>query len=356
MMHFRVAQHANWGIPKLTKFRKIDYIHPLSKVKITNMTTTSKKHYALLAAIAANFIWGMGGFTIKIAVDEIGVNNYIAARFFLVTVLLLPWAIKYFPKQLSFKKWMLLLFVGILAGPANYFLVVNGLGATNLSSASFILLAEPLIAFSLAGILLKERITKKMKLGLSVALSGALIITIGSAGLDIAGVSLIGNMLIVGVIALSALDLVLSKKIMKDVSPRFLLWLMSFLTSLFIYPFVMPQQAADIVMSATLATQLSIAWGVIMNTMIAYYCYYFAIKALKAGEAGMFRYVDPVVGVLVGFLLLGEQFSTLYIAGGLLVASGIYLTESSVKKFHVKHFWRRHHHHHRRHHQILHRS
>lgn len=297
----------------------------------------------------------MSGFTIKIAADEIGVNNYIATRFFLVTALLLPWAIRYFPRKLSMRKWVLLLFVGTLAGPANYFLIVNGLDATNLSSASFILLAEPLIAFSLAGILLGERITRKMKVGLGITLSGALLITIGSVGLDISGASLLGNMLIVGVIALSALGLVLSKKIMKDISPQFLLWLMAFLTSLFVYPFVSLQEAADVAMSATITSQLSVAWGAIMNTMIAYYCYYFAIKALKAGEAGMFRYVDPAVGVLVGFLLLGEQFSMLYVFGGLIVAGGIYLTESSIKKFHIRHFWRLHQHHHKRYHHILHR-
>ncbi len=298
----------------------------------------------------------MGGFTIKIAVEDIGVTDYIATRFILVTLLLLPWAIKYFPRKLSIKKWILLLFIGLLAGPGNYFLVVNGLDATNLSSASFILLAEPLIAFLLAGILLKERISKQMKTGLWIVFLGALLITVGSVGVNIAGVSLIGNMLILGVIGLSALDLVLSKKIMKDVSPRFLLWLMAFLTSVFVIPFVSLEQAFIGLANSSFVTQLSVAWGVVMNTLIAYYCYYFAIKALKAGEAGMFRYVDPIVGIAVGFLLLGEQFSWLYVVGGLLVASGVYIAESSVRKHHVRHFWQRHRRNHRKHHHILHRT
>lgn len=316
----------------------------------------NKKTVALLAAISANFIWGMGGFTIKIAAEEIGTDAYIAARFFIVTLLLLPWAIKYFPKGIGLTKWILLLFVGLIAGPGNYFLVVNGIAATNLSSAAFILLAEPIIAFLLAGWLLGERLSKKMKTGLFIVFSGALLITFGSAGLAVEGVSIIGNLLLLGVIALSALDLVLAKKIMKQVSPKFLLWLMAFLTSVTVWPLISLDQLIPTVIGASAETQLSLAWGIIMNTFIAYYCYYFAIQALKAGEAGMIRYVDPTIGILVGFLILGEPFSIIYVIGGAMVAYGIYMAESSSRKFHIKHFWHRHHRNHRKHHHILHRT
>ena len=51
-----------------------------------------RRNIALLSAVSANLIWGLGGFSIKIALDEISPDNYIFTRFVLVSILLLPWA------------------------------------------------------------------------------------------------------------------------------------------------------------------------------------------------------------------------------------------------------------------------
>lgn len=307
----------------------------------------SKKQIALLAAIGANFIWGLSGFTIKIATEELSPNAYIIARFLPVTLLLLPWAIRYFPKKMSLKKWGLLLLAGIVAGPINYLLVVNGLAMTNLSSASFILFAEPVLVFLLASWLLRERLKLHMKAGLCIAFVGACLIAFGSAGLDIAGVSLLGNVLILGVIIFSALDLIISKQIMKDVSAKFLLWFMAMMTTLASFIFISP---SDVVTEVSVLSGIGIAsvlWGVLANTIVAYYCYFFAIKTLTAGEVGIFRYLDPVVGVVVGFTLLAEAFSPIYVVGGVIVVLGIIVVEKSTWKipWHKrKHKTLRHHH------------
>ena len=248
----------------------------------------------------------------------------------------------------------MLISAGMIAGPINYLLVVNGLANTNLSSASFILLAEPVIVVLFASWLLKERIDKKMRLGLAIALVGASIITFGSAGLDITGVSLFGNVLIFLVIIFSALDLIITKQIIKDVSPQFLLWLMAFLTAgttVWLIDFGKMQQ--ELLGASALAIG-GLAWGVLASTIIAYYCFYFAVKVLKAGEAGIFRYLDPIAGFMVGFLLLGEAFSPIYVLGGAIVGYGIYTVERRKRHFHKKRF--RLFHHHRKHHHFLHRS
>lgn len=62
------------------------------------------RNLALSAVIATNVIWGITGFTIKIAVDEVDPAMYIFLRFLFVSVLLIPWAVKYFPRKLSRKK------------------------------------------------------------------------------------------------------------------------------------------------------------------------------------------------------------------------------------------------------------
>lgn len=307
------------------------------------------RNLALSAVIAANVIWGITGFTIKIAVDEVDPAMYIFLRFLFVSVLLIPWAVKYFPRKLSRKKWSLLILVGMLAGPVNYALVVNGLANTNVSSASFILLASPVIVFILSGVFLKERISGKMIWGLMLAFGGASIAAFGTAGFDIEGVSLLGNMLFFGVILASAVTLILTKKVMEDIDPRFLVWLMASLSLCASFFFVNVEGIGTQVANLSIPVIASVAWGVFATTIVAYYCYYFGIKRLKASDVGLFRYIDPLIGAVIGFTILGEPFSPLYMLGGVLVVAGVLLAEAHIprrKFFGLLHRDKRHYHRH----------
>lgn len=279
---------------------------------------------------------------------------YIFLRFFAVTLLLLPWAIRHFPRRISVKSWLVLLFVAVLEGPVNYILVINGLALTNLSSAAFILLAEPVIVFMLASWLLREKVDSRMKFGLSLALIGAGIITLGSAGFRVAGVSLLGNMFIFGVIVFSATSLIITKQLTKEINPRFLLWLMAFMTAIVSLWFVDIDVVASELSRASGLALGGLAWGIFASTIIAYYCYFFAVRALRAGEVGVFRYVDPLAGIFVGFIFLGEAFSSIYIIGGVIVAYGIFIVETKKKRLAKRTLSLSYHQH--KHHRLFHRS
>lgn len=317
----------------------------------------STRNLALAAIITANVIWGITGFTIKIAVEEVDPAMYIFLRFLFVSVLLIPWALRYFPRDLDMSKWSLLILVGILAGPLNYALVVNGLANTNVSSASFILLASPVIVFILSGIFLKERVSSKTIWGLATAFAGAAITAFGTVGLAIEGVSLLGNMLFFAAILASAITLVLTKKVMEDIDPRFLVWFMATLSLGASLLFVNLENISSQLIGLSTPVIASIAWGVFATTIVAYYCYYFGIKKLRASDVGIFRYVDPLIGAMIGFTILGEPFSALYILGGALVVVGVLLAEAHIPPrksiFGFMHWGKKHHRHH--HHGLFHR-
>ena len=100
----------------------------------------------------------------------------------------------------------------------------------------------------------------------------------------------------------------------------------------------------------------SVAWGVFATTIVAYYCYYYGIKKLRASDVGIFRYVDPLIGAMIGFTVLGEPFSAFCIFGGVLVVGGVLLAEAHVPRhnvFGLFHWGKKHHRQHR--HGIFHR-
>ena len=61
-------------------------------------------------------------------------------------------------------------------------------------------------------------------------------------------------------------------------------------------------------------------------TGLAYFWYYQAISAIGASRAGIFINTVPVFAVVMGFLLLGEPVHFSLLTGGLMVVTGVYLT------------------------------
>jgi len=64
----------------------------------------------------------------------------------------------------------------------------------------------------------------------------------------------------------------------------------------------------------------------ILATGLAYFWYYQAISVIGASRAGIFINTVPVFAVVMGFLLLGEPVHLSLLTGGLMVVSGVYLT------------------------------
>lgn len=80
-----------------------------------------------------------------------------------------------------------------------------------------------------------------------------------------------------------------------------------------------------------IAAARPIDWGCIvylgiLATGLAYYWYYNAISIIGASRAGIFINTVPVFAVLMGFLLLGEPIHLSLATGGLMVVTGVYLT------------------------------
>jgi drug/metabolite transporter (DMT)-like permease len=64
----------------------------------------------------------------------------------------------------------------------------------------------------------------------------------------------------------------------------------------------------------------------LVSTALAYYLWNKGLERIDAGRASLFIFVQPVVGSLLGFLVLGEALSARFFAGGALVLAGVVLS------------------------------
>ena len=81
----------------------------------------------------------------------------------------------------------------------------------------------------------------------------------------------------------------------------------------------------------------AITWGVILYMVIggsifAFVSFIYSMKHLHPGIASLYAYINPIVAIWVGSLLLGEQMSWNSIIGTICTLVGVYLVNSSLKK------------------------
>ncbi len=71
---------------------------------------------------------------------------------------------------------------------------------------------------------------------------------------------------------------------------------------------------------------------ILFGSILAYSAYMFAIKKLPATQASMYAYINPIVAILCGWLLLRERTNVHMITGALVTLGGVYLVNYEFKK------------------------
>ncbi len=70
---------------------------------------------------------------------------------------------------------------------------------------------------------------------------------------------------------------------------------------------------------------MGIAFLGVFCSSLAYIAWYDALKALTTAEAGAFLYIEPLVAVVVAFLVLGEAITPASLLGGAIILFGVWL-------------------------------
>jgi drug/metabolite transporter (DMT)-like permease len=76
---------------------------------------------------------------------------------------------------------------------------------------------------------------------------------------------------------------------------------------------------------------LSISYLLIFGSIISFIAYLYALQNLSAGQVSLYAYINPIVAVVLGWLIFDERM-TLYIGlGGLVTLFGVFLVNKAYK-------------------------
>lgn len=77
---------------------------------------------------------------------------------------------------------------------------------------------------------------------------------------------------------------------------------------------------------------LALVYLIVFGSLIAYSAYVFMISKLPPTQVSVYAYINPIVAVVIGWLLLSEKMNVQMIIGTLITLGGVYLVNREFKK------------------------
>lgn len=76
----------------------------------------------------------------------------------------------------------------------------------------------------------------------------------------------------------------------------------------------------------------SIAYLVIFGSVISFIAYLYALQKLPTEQVSIYAYINPIVAVLLGWMIFGEMLTPFISIGVLITLYGVYLVNRAAVK------------------------
>jgi drug/metabolite transporter (DMT)-like permease len=280
-----------------------------------------KEYLGFLGIALASVIWGSNGVIvnwINLPPATIAFFRVLLASIFLFFVAILTGRRNILKIQ---KVWPSLIFLGVLLG-FGWLLLFQSMRLIPIAETVLLNYTGPVFVALLAPSLLREKFERRILIPLCVSLAGILFISLPQIRFDPSSQSFLGSLLGLAAGFLYALFIVLSKKTLRGVS--------SFATAFYSYAVAAILLTPSLI-SVNLSLDLS-SWTLllilgVLNTGVAVTVYFAGLKLLKAQEAVVLTYLEPVSAMFFGYLLLAQMPTLVMIVGGaLIIAAGYFIT------------------------------
>lgn len=77
---------------------------------------------------------------------------------------------------------------------------------------------------------------------------------------------------------------------------------------------------------------MALIYLILFGSLLAYSAFVFVVSKLPATQVSVYAYINPIVAVLLGWLILSERMNEHMIAGTLITLTGVYIVNRESKK------------------------
>jgi drug/metabolite transporter (DMT)-like permease len=299
----------------------------------------SSKLLAYMEALFAVTVWGASFVATKISLQYLTPSTVVWLRFSMGVIILgLAVALS---RQFALpqgKDWIYFAFLGVVGITFHQWLQSNALETSEAGTSAWLVSTSPVFIALLGWILLKESLDWTKVFGILLAFCGVLVIASkGDLG------SLLGGrfgapgdkLILISAVTWSVFSALSRRGLKSQPASLMMLYVMFFgwlFTSLL---FIRSRNILEI-SNLPFRGWMSIVFLGIFCSGLAYIAWYGALKALGTAQTGAFLYIEPLVTVVVAFLILGEAVTIASLIGGVIILSGVWLVNRADEAVQVK--------------------
>ena len=286
---------------------------------------------------AANALAGASYPAQKLALEAFGVGTISTLRNLFAVPLFLFWMRRFPVGHRAFTRgeWGRLVLVGVLGYGTPMLLGNLGVELSTAANGSILILLEPITIVLLAWMFLGERVGRLELVGFVLGLAGAMAVVLEDASLDglLVGEHLEGNLLLALHAVLWGLYTPLAKPLLDRGHDPVRLALVALVFSLAVTVPAAAVELAEFTWTPAVPAALGwIAFLALTASFVATLLWVLALRRLPASLVAPFIFLQPLSGVLLGVLLVGESLSSGSVLGGVLISAGVLLVVGTKKR------------------------
>ncbi|HDR7688441.1 TPA: DMT family transporter [Bacillus toyonensis] len=287
---------------------------------------------AICLSLAAS-IWGGMYVVSKYVLDFIPPLTLVWLRFIIAFVVLyafLKITEKKQKKKVTIRKkdWLLFAWIGFIG----YFISITcqfiGTKLSDAHTGSLVTSATPAFMIIFAASILKEKLTARRLLSTIIATIGVIIVI----GWDIEiGSYFIGTIILVGAAITWALLSIYVKIASAKFSSLVITTYAIFFSLFFITPFMLWEFQSSPIEHINMYVLLGVIYLGIVSTAGAFFLWNKGLELMDASIGSLFFFFQPIVGSLLGWLLLNETLNSSFFIGGILIICSVLITTFEKK-------------------------
>jgi drug/metabolite transporter (DMT)-like permease len=278
----------------------------------------------IIAWLSLGLIWGGTWLFIKIGLADVPPFTFAALRFFLAAVpLLVLVRVRRTPLPRKRADWVLTVGTGLLGFAVGYGLVFWGEQHIPAGLTAILFTTYPLFGMVFAHFMVPgEPVTLRRLAGVVLGIAGVALIfgeqiTLGSSG------AVLGSLAVVVSAACAALSSVLIKARGGHLDPAFLSVAQILVGAVPLLAAGLLLEGNPLLLRWTPMAVLSLGYLAFLGSSLAFVLWYWLIRAVKVTTAQLLPFVNTLVAVILGGVVLDEELGWRALTGGAAILLGL---------------------------------
>ena len=296
-----------------------------------NKAKSPHRAQALLALLSAVFFWGTSAVFLRTTALSLAPENALSLRYIVLVPLLAGGLFVSGRWQIARVHWpSLALTSSGMLGSAWF--TIQGFARVAAGLGTVIQMVEPIIIALLAFVFIGEGLTRRLWVGLGIAIGGGLIIF--WPDLNAATQHPLNGWGVAALLCASTswAAYTIGAKPLLAVYSGFTITAWSTLIAAPVVFLLASKPYSELLFHTATSSWMEIFYLAVFNSILGNVLWTFGTRHIAGAAVGSFLYVLPLFAILAGYLWLGEAVTPSLVVGGLIVLAGVALAQSRSHK------------------------